>query len=213
MAARIRGTNSQRLRLAASGPVLRNYFPSILAAHRQKYPALRLSLRETNQLEAETFLQTNEVDLAITECEGKSPPGIKSRIIVELPPAFMVPKASRWKKAEQLLDADCAREPLIALPASEALTRLFQKGFDLRGERFVVGVEVSSLDSMKTYVVGGFGVGLAVASPEASEDHGIRLLPIATFPKLVLGALWIGKLPEIAQSFLDRVERSAAELR
>ncbi len=170
---------------------------------------MRLSLRETNQFEAETLLLADEIDLAITECEGKSPPGIKARVIAELPLAFMVPKAARWKKAEQLL-ADSARAPLIALPETEALTRLFQKGFDQRGERFVVGVEVASLDSMKTYVIGGFGIGLAVASPEANGE--IRMLPLTKFPKLVLGALWSGKLPPIAQSFLARVEAYAAKL-
>ncbi|MBA3960821.1 MAG: LysR family transcriptional regulator [Chthoniobacterales bacterium] len=84
VASRIRGTADQRLRLAASGPILRKYFPGLLAALRRKYPALRLALRETNQLEAETLLQAGEIDLAITELEGKSPPGIKSCVIVRL---------------------------------------------------------------------------------------------------------------------------------
>jgi DNA-binding transcriptional LysR family regulator len=94
VATEIRGAASQRLRLAASGPVLRHYFPSILVAHRHKYPEMRLTLREANQLEAETLLQENEIDLAITEIEGKSPPGIKSRVIVRLPLALMVAKES-----------------------------------------------------------------------------------------------------------------------
>lgn len=208
----MRGTSRQRLRLAASSPILRDHFPSILPAHRREYPALRLSLRETNQLEAETLLLADEIDLAITECEGKSPPGKKSRTIAELPLAVMAPKAARWKKAEQLL-VDSAREPLIALPATEALTRLFQKGFDQRGEGLSLGVEVGSLDSMKVYVVGGFGIGLAVATPETGGAAEIRMLPIPRFPKLILGALWSGKLPELARSFLERAEGYAAKLR
>jgi DNA-binding transcriptional LysR family regulator len=150
VAAQIRGATSQRLRLAASGPILRNHFPSILAAHRRKYPALRLALRETNQLEAETLLQQDEIDLAITEFEGKSPPGIKSCVILELPLALMVPKNSTLRTAEQFLCEDRPREVLISLPATEAMTRLFQKGFSRRGLDFAIGVEVSSIESMKT---------------------------------------------------------------
>jgi DNA-binding transcriptional LysR family regulator len=213
IAAQIRGASSQRLRLAASGPVLRNHFPTILAAHRRNYPALRLALRETNQLEAETLLQQDEIDLAITEFEGKPPPGIKSCVILELPLALMVPKDSKWRKAEQFLQQDRPREPFVSLPAQEAITRLFQKGFARSGIDFVTGVEVSSLESMKTYVAGGFGIGLAVASPGPTGESAIRLLPIAKFPKLVLGALWAGKLSAIAQSFLNEVKRHAAELR
>jgi DNA-binding transcriptional LysR family regulator len=108
---------------------------------------------------------------------------------------------------------DSAREPLIALPATEALTRLFQKGFDQRGEGLSLGVEVGSLDSMKVYVVGGFGIGLAVATPEPGGAAEIRMLPIPRFPKLILGAFWSGKLPELARSFLERAEGYAAKLR
>ncbi len=92
VAAQIRGTASQRLRLAASGPILRNHFPALLSAHRRKYPALKLALRETNQHEAEMLLQADEIDLAITELEGKPPPGIKSSVILKLPLALMVAK-------------------------------------------------------------------------------------------------------------------------
>jgi DNA-binding transcriptional LysR family regulator len=212
VAAQIRGTTSQRLRLAASGPVVRDYFPSILAAHRRNYPELRLALRETNQLEAETLLLGDEIDLAITELEGKSPPGIKSCVIVRLTLALMVPNESKWRNAEQILRGEPSREVLISLPAEEALTRLFKRGFAERGLDFVTGVEVSSLESMKTYVAGEFGIGLTVVSPNVQTDPAIRILPIAKFPKLVIGALWRGKLPLIAETFLDEVKKRAVQL-
>ncbi len=213
MAAQIRGVSGQRLRLAASGPVLRNHFPSLLAGHRRTYPTLRLALRETNQFEAETLLQQDEIDLAITEFEGKPPAGIKSCVILELPLALMVPKDSKWRKAEQFLQLDRPREPFVSLPAQEAMTRRFQEGFARRGLTFATAVEVSSLESMETYVADGFGIGLAVARPGPIGESAIRLLPIAKFPKLVLGALWAGRLTAIAESFLDEVRRYAAELR
>ncbi|HEY3662547.1 MAG TPA: LysR family transcriptional regulator [Chthoniobacterales bacterium] len=212
VAEEIRGTKAARLRLAGSAPVLRDHFPSILAAHRLKYPSLHLTLRETNQAEAECLLQQDEIDLAITELEGRSPAGVKSSVILELPLAFMVEQDAKWKDAEQLLRVDRLREPLIALPASEVITRLFQDGFGRRGMSFTTGVEVSSLESMKAYVASGFGIGLGLASPGASEDTRIRVLPIARFPVLRLGALWVGKLSPIAQFFLDAVKERAAKL-
>jgi DNA-binding transcriptional LysR family regulator len=212
VAAQLRGESGQRLRLAASGPVLRHHFPALLAAHRAKHPGLRLALRETNQLEAETLLQENEIDLAITELEGKPPVGIKSCVVLALPLALLVPSDSPWRSAEQFLREDHPDEALISLPPEEALTRLFQKGFAARGRRFAIGVEVSSLESMRTYVARGFGIGLSVASPSATDAPEIRSLAITKFPKLILGALWIGKLPALAQSFLTEVRRRAAEL-
>lgn len=211
VAAQIRGTASQRLRLAASGPILRNHFPSILAAQRRKYPALKLALRETNQQEAELLLQADEIDLAITELEGKSPPGIRSSVILKLPLALMVARDSRWRNAGQFFKE---KNPatFISLLAEEALSRLFQQGFAQQSLQLAPGIEVASLESMKTYVENGFGVGLAVADPNPGKEAATRFLPLPKFPKLVIGALWTGKLPAIAQTFLDQVKRQAAAL-
>ncbi|HEY5037178.1 MAG TPA: LysR family transcriptional regulator substrate-binding protein, partial [Chthoniobacterales bacterium] len=213
MAAQIRGATKERLRLAASGQLLRNHFPAILAAHRRDYPSLRLSLRETNQGEAERLLQTNEIDLAITEIEGKSPPGLKRRVLAELPLAFLVRENSSWKKAEQLLKSAVEREPFIGLPGDETLTRLFEKGFQRRKLDLTIGVEVASLESLTAYVAGGFGIGLGVCIPDLASAPEVRVLPIKGFPPLVVGALWVGKLPAVAQSFLEKVERYAATIR
>lgn len=122
----------------------------------------------------------------------------------------MVPKDSPSRKATEILKRIQLREVLIALPADEAITRLFQKSFAKSGIDFTPGIEVSSLELMKTYVSGGFGIGLTVAAPESNADATVRTLPIAALPKLVLGALWIGKLPAIAQSFLDEVKQRGA---
>lgn len=211
VAAQIRGTASQRLRLAASGPILRNHFPAILAAHRRNFPGLKLTLRETNQAEAERLLQADEIDLAITELEGKPPPGIRSSVILKLPLALIVPKDSRWRSAAQLWRQETP-ETFISLPPEEALSRLFQRGFAQQGIQVASGIEVASLESMKTYVANGFGVGLAVANPGASEEVATRILPLPKFPKLVIGALWTGKPPAVVQTFLDQVKRQAAAL-
>jgi DNA-binding transcriptional LysR family regulator len=81
-----------------------------------------------------------------------------------------------------------------------------------RGLRFAIGIEVSSLESMRTYVANGCCVGLFVANPRLEEERPLRTLPMAKFPQLILGALWLGKLPPLAQSFLTEVRRRAAGL-
>jgi DNA-binding transcriptional LysR family regulator len=212
VAAEIRGRGAERLRLAASAPVLRDHFPAILAAHRRQYPNLRLTLREANQGEAESLLQEDEIDLAITELDGKPPAGIKSSLILTLPLALMVKKEAAWRDAEALVGEDRPLEPLIALPSSEAVTRLYQQGFAQRGLSPAPAVEVFSLESMKTYVAGGFGIGLALAGVSRANDSQVRLLPLKRFPSLRLGALWIGKLPPIAHLFLEAVKARATEL-
>ena len=69
--ARLRGETSQRLRLAAPSAILRDHLPKLLEQHRRAFPQLRLSLYDANQGTAENMLRKIEVDLAITELEGR----------------------------------------------------------------------------------------------------------------------------------------------
>jgi DNA-binding transcriptional LysR family regulator len=210
--AEVRGDTSQRLRLAGSATILRDHFPEPLEEHRRRFPALKLTLREANQAQAEEMLQNQEIDLAITELEGKTPPGIKSSVIIKLPLVLLVLKSSRLTSVTQILSEGSPRSPLISLPSNETIFRLFQQGLKRLGTDWAIGLEVTSLDLIATYVVRGFGTGLSISTPQMKIPAKIRSLPLLNFPPLVLGALWQGTLPAIAQTFLEEV-RTRADLR
>src|SRR5438105_13056222 len=89
---RLRGEADQRLRLAAPGTILRDHFPRMLEQHRRRFPRLKLTLFDTNQAEAEAMLRRQEIDLAITELEGKPPPGLRCGALLKLPLVLLVPK-------------------------------------------------------------------------------------------------------------------------
>lgn len=208
--AEIRGDVSQRLRLAGSATVLRDHLPELLEEHRRRFTALKLTLREANQAQAEEMLQNQEVDLAITEIEGKMPAGIKSSIIIELPLVLLVSKNSKVRSSKELLQGDLTRTPLISLPLGEAISRLFQQGLKLLEVDWPIGLEVTSLDLVATYVARGFGIGLSVAAPRITASvPKVHALPLREFPPLVLGALWQGSLSAVARTFLDQVRARA----
>jgi hypothetical protein len=56
-------------------------------------------------------------------------------------------------------------------------------------------IEVTALDLIDTYVANGFGIGLSLALPGKRPSAGLRALPIAELPPLVIGTLW--REPEI----------------
>jgi hypothetical protein len=59
----------------------------------------------------------------------------------------------------------------------------------------------------------GYGIGLTVGTPGFKAPKGIRALKLQSFPKVMIGAAWAGKLSAIAQQFLTEVEREATSLR
>lgn len=216
--AELRGEADARLRLAASTPVLRDHLPVLLRELRQQFPRVAPCLHEAGHALAEALLQKQEIDLAVTELDGRPAPGLKSLTLLRVPLVLLVPAASSFKTARALL----AREPLdalplIAFPEDAALTKLFQNDLRRQGRRWPVAVEVNSLDLVETYAAEGFGVGLSLALPgEEMSSRGkesLRQLPLgAGFSPLVIAALWQGKLPPLPAAFLELVKARAATL-
>ena len=111
--------------------------------------------------------------------------------------------------AEQLWQRDKIEEPLICLPAAEAVSKHFQQGLSRLGVDWFPGMEVSSLDLIETYVAGGFGLGVSVQVPKAKLSPHLRALPLPGFAPVVVGMLWRGKTSALLQAFLDELQLRA----
>jgi DNA-binding transcriptional LysR family regulator len=210
--ARLRGESSQRLRLAAPSAILRDHLPKLLEKHRRTFPQLRLSLHDANQAAAEKMLRKQEVDLAITELEGRPAAGIRCQELLKLPLQLLVSPNRRIRSASELWKKGEIIDPLICMPASETITKLFREGLRKVGVDWPTSVEVSSLDLIPSYVRAGFGIGLSVVAPGEKPPVKIRLLPLPGFPPLIIAAIWQGKMPPIADAFLASVKAHAGTL-
>ena len=208
----VRGVSPNHLRLAAPGMILRDYLPGLLAKQKRRRSDFRLSLHDANQPVAEELLQQGEIDLSITELEGRPGRSIESRNLVRLPLALVVPKARRIRSIADCFDQGQPSENLISLPPNEVLVRQFRLGLSRLELEWPTTIEVSSLDLVATYVSLGFGLGITVALPQ-KRSSTLRLVPLPKFPLLTIAALWRGELSELATSFLAEVETIAREMK
>src|ERR1035441_3453783 len=133
-------------------------------------------------MEFENLLQMEELDLAITAIEKKPAPRLHSVALVKLPLVLLVPKGSRVTAAGQLWEQDKIAEPLICLPAAEALCKNFQQGLARLGVDWFPSMEFSSVDLIETYVANGFGIGLSVQVPNTKLLPTVRRLPLLHGP-------------------------------
>ncbi len=208
----LQGGQARHFRLGASTIVLRDHLPQLLAGVHKKFPGVRLSLREGYAALLMDLLAKDEVDLVITLVDRQPPAGFQSEVLLELPLVLLVPKTSKIKSAEELWTRDKISEPLICLPAHEALTKIFQaKLAGLETEWFPT-IEASSTDLIETYVAGGLGLGLSVAVPGKELPANIRALPLKDFPPAAIGALWRGKTAPLLDAFLDMARQRAREI-
>src|SRR6266496_3170570 len=206
---KLRQNRSPQLRIAAPSIVLHDYIPELLQKLRTKFPEFRLYLHEAARAEAERLLLARDVDLAITLVEKKLRAGILVRPLLELPLILLVHKKSRLACAGELWKRDKIEETLISFPRADPIHASFQRGLERLGVEWFCGIEVNSARLIERYVASGYGIGLAVAVPGFKPSPQVRALPLFHFPPVVGGAVWSGKLSNIAQQLLAELETEA----
>lgn len=212
VSAELRGEAEQRLRLAASARILRDHVPAMLRELHGKHPLIRLCLTEASQALAEDLLVRQEIDLALTELDGRPAAGLKSCTLLKLPLVLVVREDSPFRTARDLWKDDQISPPLIAFSEKATLTRLFQGELRRKGIRWPVTIEADATDLVETYAAEGFGVGLSVDVPQERSRLGLRKLSLPGFARLEIAALWQGKLPLLPAAFLELVKRRANNL-
>lgn len=217
VAARLRGEESQHLRLAASASVMANHLPGVLQRMRKEFPELRLTLREVKSTDVEAALQKQEADVAISLLHRRAAPGIKAVKLLELPIVLLAPAGVAVERFADLARSTVGGEitlPLISLPGNEIIARLFQEGLTKRGLRWDTALEVSDLALIERYVQEGFGWGVSVEIPGVTPVEGVRRLslPAADFAPLSIGLMHTGDLKPVAEYFVNVARTYAAAI-
>jgi len=212
IASELQGGKARQIRIGATAIVLRDHLPEVFQNVRKRFPNLNISLREGYPQDFENLLQKEELDLAVTAIENKPASGLHSVALAELPLVLLVHKTSRVTTADQLWQRDKIEEPLICLPAAEAICKNFQRGLTRLGVDWFPSIEVSSLDLIETYVANGFGIGVSVEVPRAKLSPNVRAVPLPDFAPVVLGVMWRGKTSALLQAFLDEMQLRAKRL-
>ena len=212
IATEFQGGQTRHFRIGASTIVVRDHLPRLLQGVRNKFPGLKISLREGYPAHLVELLSRDEVDLVITLVENKAIKGFHTLILLELPMVLLVPQDNPLKSAEELWQRDRIQESLICLPGHEQISKNFQTQLTKLGVEWFPAIEASSVDLIETYVASGLGIGISIAQPKRPAPAGVRVLPLKGFPPALIGAHWRGKTTPLLAAFLDVSRARAKEL-
>jgi len=216
VAERLKGEESQHLRLAASGTVMAHHLPEVLRELRGEYPKLRLTLRQLVVGEMEAALRKQEADIAVTIHGGKSGPGIKSAKLLELPLVLLAPEdwgLSRFRDVVSHAVGGQITCPLLSLPRHEPISCLFQDGLKRRKLVWEPTMEVSELQLIRSYVGHGFGCGVGIDIPGVDLPDGIMKIRLPSeFSPLAIGVQYGGQLKPVAERFVAIAAKYAKQL-
>lgn len=204
--ARLREPGAPQIRIGASELVLREYLPGVINLVRRRHPGIRLSLHSGFSHELEDWLLDGRIDLAVDPLENR-PARLHSLRLMRLPMVLLVPRKSRIKSSAELWVRGRVEEPLIGMPATEVISRLFQKRLRRLGVEWPLAIEASSLEVITRYVANGDGIGVTVNLSGAVKHPGVRMLPLEGFDPLDVRAYWHGQLTPLIRAVLEEGQR------
>jgi DNA-binding transcriptional LysR family regulator len=210
--AELQGGRVRHVRIGASTIILRDHLPGLIRDMKRKFPGLRVSLRDGYPSQLEALLLADEIDLAATVIEAKPAAGLRSERLMELPLVLLVAKGNRITSAKQLWERDRIEEPLICLPAGEAMCKVFQQSLTGLSIDWFPSIEASSVDMVETYVAEGLGVGLSPVVPGRKFSESVRVVPLPDFPSVTLGVMWRGTISPIVSTFLEECRARARRI-
>lgn len=206
----LRAGDAPVLRLGAAEVALRDHVPEIAAQLRRTLPGLRLKMRAGLQAQLAGWLREGEIDLAIAATGARSPAGLRCKRLLRLRLALLVPTRARYRDAEDFFARKPADVAHIGLPATEAISREFDRALRVRGVRWPMRIEANSLFMIAQYVAQGQGVGVSLEWPGLARVPGVKALPLPE-AAIEVAALWRDEPTPLIQAFLAEAERHLAE--
>jgi len=201
----IRTVATPELRIGGAELVLREHIPAVMKRLKTRFPGLKFSLRTGLSSELETWLRDGELDVALTVVDTKPPARLKQLRLTKLELVLLVPSKSAVRSAEELWAQRKVTEPLICLPATTVVTRVFQRELKRRGVTWAQGLAATSLDLIGRYVASGEGIGLSVAKVKVEQPRAVRVLPLEGFAPVAMGVLWRGEPSELLRAVIEEV--------
>src|SRR5262245_12015419 len=210
--AELRNGAPDRLRIGASPVVLQTYLPQILHTLEGQLPRMSFTLHHGLPPELERRLEEDDLDLAITVCEGKPPLECAFENLVNLPLVLLVPADSPLQSAAELWQQDRIAPKLIAPSEGDFLTRIFRRGLTEIGVDWNVVLHLDTVDGIETFVATGFGVGLSAIIPGRPRPHGLRELRLDDFPTLDISMIWRNNPSPVTVALMVELRKRAKEL-
>ena len=206
LAAQLRGTAKPELRVAGAELILRDHLPGVLNQLRKQFPGLRLSLRTIGfQAEFQDWLRDGAIDLIFAPLGPRPYPQLRHLPLARFPLVLQVHPKSGLRSVEELWARKKISEPLICLPQDAFISQGFQRDLKRRGLVWPQTLEATSLDLITRYVANGDGIGVNVLTAPKLRLPGVRLLPLAGFSPVTVGALWRGELTPLNRAMLEVV--------
>jgi len=213
VAKQLREIVEPEFRLGGAELVLRDHLSIIMQRLRKSHPQLRVSMRAGDQTQVEEWLRAGLIDLAVTSVGSRPPARLRQMRLVRIPLVLLVHRDAPLKSADELWRQKKISVPLVAQPAQTSFMVSFQRDLKRRGVIWRQALEVTSAELVMRCVANGDGYGIGnLGIPAIIKQRAVRVLPLAGFEPMTMGALWRGELSPLGRAILEGAQRYGQEI-
>ncbi len=204
----VRGNlESGRLVIAAGESTIMYILPGLIAAFRERYPKIRVQLRNVTGRDGLAMIREDEVDFAIGSMLDV-PSDITYEPMYSFDPALIMPIGHELADKKHIRLKDIAPYGLILPPRRLTTWRMVDRIFQQHGVPLSVVLEVGGWEVIKRYVELDFGISITTGICLRKADPLVVRNMSRYFPKRTYGTvIRRGKhLSLAARAFLDGIK-------
>jgi LysR family transcriptional regulator, cys regulon transcriptional activator len=165
------------LAIATTHTQARYALPPVIARFSQRYPKVRLSLRQGSPQQIADLVKTGEADIAIVTEAAELYDGLVLLPCSQWNRCVITPLKHPLLKEKQLSLEAIARYPVVTYDFAFTGDSPIKRAFDNRGISPNVVLTAIDADVIKAYVETGLGIGiLAKMAFDPARDLGLRLI-------------------------------------
>ena len=185
-ALRLKNSVEGSVHLAAYNNVIRNWLPAILKRFHEKYPNIKISIRQSNDVQIMQWMESGEIDLAIvfnSYYNASSFIPLHKTPVVCFTPKEYAPRNGTYMTAEDLRDM-----PIIL--RTENFDRETNYVLSYAGIPFNSVFRIDNDESCYEYIRQGFGFRITAAITYPQDDQ-IKMYPIENAPYRTIGLITV----------------------
>ena len=185
-ALRLKNSVEGSVHLAAYNNVIRNWLPAILKRFHEKYPNIKISIRQSNDVQIMQWMESGEIDLAIvfnSYYNASSFIPLHKTPVVCFTPKEYAPRNGTYMTAEDLRDM-----PIIL--RTENFDRETNYVLSNAGIPFNSVFRIDNDESCYEYIRQGFGFRITAAITYPQDDQ-IKMYPIENAPYRTIGLITV----------------------
>jgi LysR family cys regulon transcriptional activator len=169
--------DSGSLVIATTHTQARYALPPVIQRFIQRYPKVRLSLREGSPQQISELMRSGEADIAIITEAYEQYEDLITLPCHQWNRCVITPLKHPLIRERQLTLESIARYPIITYDFAFTGDSPIKRAFDARGIKPNVALTAIDADVIKTYVEFGLGIGiLAKMAFDPARDFGLRLI-------------------------------------